>query len=112
MDAYVYQAALICSACVDRLKATLPIPDGADLDNESSFDSDDYPKGPYGHGGGEADCPQHCDCCGSFLENPLTDDGREYVREAFREFGETGHGDWTVLRQWADFYGQPDDVEE
>lgn len=27
------------------------------------------------------DCPQHCDRCGVHLENPLTDVGREFVRQ-------------------------------
>ncbi|MFN0317543.1 MAG: hypothetical protein ACKVQA_21165 [Burkholderiales bacterium] len=45
-------------------------------------DSSEYPKGPYDEGGGEADSPQHCGGCREFLENPLTPDGMEYVRDA------------------------------
>jgi len=45
-------------------------------------DSNHYPHGPIGDGGGEADCPQHCDSCGAFLENPLTPDGVAYVADS------------------------------
>ena len=47
-------------------------------------DSGEYPCGPYADGGGESDTPSHCGACGEFLENPLTSDGYEYVREAAR----------------------------
>ena len=39
----------------------------------------------YSDGGGEADCPQHCCICDEPRENPLTDDGVEYVLEAIRQ---------------------------
>ena len=63
------------SAC-----AVMPKPDGFDPSNEHTWDSDDYPKGPYADGGGEADSPQFCAHCNAFLRNPLTADGLEYVR--------------------------------
>ncbi len=53
-----------------------------DISDESSYDSDEWPKGPYGDGGGEADVPQHCGHCKEFLENPLTPEGMAYVRES------------------------------
>lgn len=56
-----------------------------DISDESSYDSDEWPKGPYPDGGGEADTPQHCAGCHEFLENPLTSDGYEYVRENPRD---------------------------
>jgi hypothetical protein len=87
MKAFVYQAALYCVPCGESIRARLD-GDGkrpADLDNESSFDSDNYPKGPYADGGGEADSPQHCDACNAFLENPLTADGAEYLAEQISE---------------------------
>lgn len=83
MDAFIYRGALYCEECTAALKARLPTPAGADLADESTFDSDRYPKGPFADGGGEADSPQHCDSCGCFLENPLTGDGESYVRRAF-----------------------------
>lgn len=58
----------------------------ADLSDESTFDSDDWPKGPYSDGGGgESDSPCHCDACGAFLWNPLTPDGAAYVAALFAE---------------------------
>lgn len=71
MKAFIYQAALLCEACAKKTSDKLT----------PSADSDQYPQGPYSYGGGEADTPQHCDQCGVFLENQLTDDGVEYVRE-------------------------------
>jgi hypothetical protein len=104
MDCYVFQAALICEDCCDALKANNAKPDYADESDESTYDSDDWPKGPYGDGGGEADCPQHCDKCGVFLDNPLTGDGESYVRDAFREFVELGRGAIDVLAEWKAAY--------
>ena len=103
MKAYIYCADIYCEdcglairqrICAERIKSGLP---PFDESNESSFDSDDYPKGPYDNGGGEADCPQHCgnhaDCLnaeeidghkiGAFLANDLTADGVRYVIDAF-----------------------------
>jgi hypothetical protein len=62
-------------------------------------DSNDYPQGPYGDGGGESDCPQHCGACGKFLQNPLTDDGYAYATEQL-----SAGGNRAVLQQWAKFY--------
>lgn len=93
MDAYMYQAALICACCAERERERLMrSPSVKDIDLE---DSDVIPQGPYGNGGGEADSPQHCDICGVFLENPLTDDGLEYVKAA-RESN--------VSKVWREFY--------
>jgi hypothetical protein len=90
MNAYVYRADLHCEDCARDIMARLPKP--ADVDNEASFDSDDYPKGPYSEGDGESDTPSHCGSCGLFLQNPLTDDGRQYVMGANRA-------------EWDAFYG-------
>ena len=92
MDAYVYQAALWCGSCMIRrlveekkaspgalgmqpAEALQQIVSSNGFTDESDYDSDDLPKGPYPDGGGEADTPQHCDECGCFLENPLITDG-------------------------------------
>lgn len=107
MDAYVFQAALWCEDCTGGIKAerqsaayrgTRFLP--SNPEDESSYDSDDYPKGPYPDGGGEADSPQHCDGCGTFLRNPLTGDGETYVREALA----AGDGNPDVLAEWREFY--------
>lgn len=86
MDVYVYQAALWCEECTSEICLEINLPQGADIENESSWDSDDYPKGPYNDGGGEADCPQHCDSCHIFLENPLTGDGVAYVLDSLASY--------------------------
>jgi hypothetical protein len=74
VDAFVYCAALLCSDCGEAARKDITGAGHApaDPENESSYDSDQFPKGPYPDGGGEADAPQHCDHCGTFLENPLT----------------------------------------
>lgn len=103
MDVYIYQVDCYCRACGEKTKEQL-ISSGAvdeiDIDDERSYDSDDFPKGPYGDGGGESDCPQHCGSCGVFLENPLTSAGYQYVREQVAD--DTSHSD--VIREWVDFY--------
>lgn len=94
MKAFIYRADIYCEGCGNAIKR--------DLDTASLVtleDSDHYPQGPYCNGGGEADCPQHCGACGVFLENPLTSDGVEYVREAL-----TSDGDASILAEWRDFY--------
>lgn len=96
MNAYIYQADIYCEECAREIKARLRKKIEAKLDakidainaatpdtnDESFYDSDEYPKGPYGNGGGESDTPQHCARCKEFLENPLTSDGYAYVQEA------------------------------
>lgn len=106
MDVYIYQAALLCEDC-GRAECLILQREGrapADPSDESSFDSDSFPKGPYPDGGGEADCPQHCDMCGIFLENPLTVDGQDYVRNALDEYTKSRRGNKDVLQTWADYY--------
>src|SRR5262245_39730866 len=109
MKVYMYQADLYCEECGEGLKERiwgahdLQILLGEDFDpnDETTWDSDEYPKGPYLEGGGESDSPCHCgshgDCCnaitlengskvGAFLENPLTTHGLDYVQNAIQEF--------------------------
>ena len=95
MRVYVYQAALYCEACGEDIRARL-VCSGA----EPADDSDSWPCGPYDHGGGESDSPQHCDACGLFLENPLTADGAAYVAERVSE----GKRHGIAWRVWRPFY--------
>lgn len=116
MNVYVYQASLWCETCtaddvlsvppdrirsaIDKERARHGIPDGAS-------DTDNVPDGPHRDGGGDADTPQHCDCCQVFLENPLTSDGYNYVWDAIKEHNEhneTGRGDREILETWREFY--------
>ena len=68
-------------------------------------------------GGDESDCPQHCgshaECLnaielsdgtkiGDWLENDLTSDGVEYVKDAVREGGEVAEL-WREYYDWIDF---------
>ncbi len=131
-EVYMYQAALWCPDCIrnklinDHNEVLVKWPDlfaggghlvstedmlrevltfaGRDPDNESTWDSDDFPKGPYPDGGGEADTPQHCDGCSTFLHNPLTDDGYAYVADALEQFCDDNRGDRELLTEWARFY--------
>lgn len=95
MNVYIYQAALWCEECAKAIMEELQTYDAAPAhpENENTFDSGQYPKGPYGQGGGEADSPQHCDGCDLFLENALTSDGVEYVKSFAR-----------IPHRWAEFY--------
>jgi hypothetical protein len=101
MDAYIYRAALYCESCMMKLEI-----ERYPEDDWRWQDSDHSPQGPYADGGGEADTPQHCDHCGVFLENPLTDDGARYVLDAIiREWraASTPDGIETVY-DWANRY--------
>lgn len=132
MKAYIYQGALHCEECardyymdgiaVDcdqcgRRHADLGLDCKAfKLDrktgiaypacDESLWDSDAWPKGPYSDGGGEADSPQHCAECGEFLDNPLTPEGIEFVRKAIADF-EAGDDtcDAETIELWKSAYG-------
>lgn len=118
MNAFVFQAAMLCEDCGTQTRAELDASEprhgttpegmsaflGFDPEDEESYDSDDYPKGPYSDGGGEADTPQHCDKCGVLLENPLTSDGEAYVIEAFGDFIVRNDGDKAVINVWRNYY--------
>lgn len=114
MKAYVYAADIYCEDCGEAIRERITREGLAPKNpgDEWSYDSDEYPKGPYCDGGGESDCPQHCgagpDCfnaielsdgtkIGAWLENKLTTDGVDYVNEEIQEGGE-------VAEIWAEFY--------
>ncbi len=114
MKAYVFQAALHCGPCIarhvlgvpaDRIRAAI---EKARKDaglQEGETDTGNVPDGPIADGGGESDAPQSCDTCRTFLRNPLTAEGRRYVRDSIEEFNRTGSGDLETLELWRDFYG-------
>ena len=81
MNVYSYHGVLLCEDCVPTIE-------------------NDEDVGWFPNGGGEADTPQHCHCCGVFLENPLTRDGEDYVRSALDD----GDGNPEVLEIWREFY--------
>ena len=112
MDFYIYQADVYCEDCGELIRERVTkeghAPDNPS--NERTYDSDQYPKGPYSDE--ESDCPQHCgsgSACvnaqtlggtkvGVFLENPLTQDGYDYVREQLQDILNE------VTQMWAEFY--------
>lgn len=104
LDVYVYAADLHCTRCGEKLREDLTREGRApaDPEDEKSYDSDNFPKGPYADGGGESDAPQHCGTCGRFLGNPLTADGVAYLKEALREKRLTGKGE--TVEEWTEFY--------
>lgn len=137
MDVFIFNADILCNDCGNAQRRELEaqainsfrerFPDavidvcdpediaiclGFDPAEESDYDSDQFPKGPYGNGGGESDTPQHCGSCGAFLDNPLTDDGRQYVAEALVAFAIERRGNRATLYDWARAYGDQLDAEE
>lgn len=103
MLVYVYQGALLCEECGEAKRKELDAAGmtPANPNDEGSFDSNNYPKGPTEEG--ESDSPEYCDHCECFLETELTEEGREYVQEAIDDFVKTGHGE--CAREWAKHYG-------
>ena len=113
---YIYQAALWCSDCAEKIKdeAFEACPRHNEFesreaweeflgyDNESYYDSDEYPKGPSCSD--ESDCPEHCDGCHVFLENDLTSEGVEYVRCAVNDDRAAGRFDSVACTEWAEYY--------
>lgn len=118
MSAYIYAADIFCKDCGEAIRERIT-KEGfapADPDDEYSYDSDEFPKGPFPDGGGEADCPQHCgageDCInaielsdgwkvGCWLENELTTHGARYVKEAVESDPES-----EVCQLWAEWYAE------
>jgi len=89
METYIYQCDIYCEKCGEIIKKSLP--------GKPSNESGDYPQGPYEVS--EADYPQHCADCGLFLENPLTEDGENYVREYVINAPKN-----ETVKQWIEFY--------
>lgn len=121
MDAYIYKADIWCEQCGEAIREQLTKEGKApeDPSDETSYDSDEFPKGPFPDGGGESDRPEHCaagkDClnaldldgftCGAFLENDLTTDGIRYLEEQLED---PGHG--PVVEMWVEFYSHSYDL--
>jgi len=116
----IYEADVWCDDCASKIKSRIAsecrgtgtIIDHVDNDDlvellddidEREYDSDEYPK-HYDEDTEESDCPQHCADCGTFLENPLTTDGADYVREAVIEAIESGRDDSVALTEWFPYY--------
>lgn len=105
MDVYIYRADLYCPSCVQNSLRNCELCSATGRPQarcEPFCDPDCCPQGPDPDGGGEADSPQHCGGCGLFLENPLTEEGVEYIRESFRDHA-AGRG--AFPEEWVRFYG-------
>lgn len=115
VNAYIYQAALLCEDCgrtkADELRPAMLARDPQfDETDERTYDSDDFPKGPVADGGGEANTTNHCDSCGVFLENPLTADGRRQLSDEIAHALDRGMGALPPeLVEFREFYGIGDD---
>lgn len=123
MNAYIYDADIYCEDCGKAIQDELrKDKDLMRRKKEGLTDSDDWPEGPYPHGGGEADGPQHCGthegCLNEirlewkgkpagkvsvFLENPLTDEGVRYLCEMVSERGSSPYQK-AVHKLWLDYY--------
>ena len=98
MNAYIFQAGLLCEECAKQQIIVL-----YGFHAPDTGDSGDYPQGPYANGGGESDSPSHCDHCGLFLENALTSEGEAYVRDEIINHS-CKSPDSRILEQWRAFY--------
>jgi hypothetical protein len=101
MDVYIFNADIYCEDCA------LPRMAKAEADGVSPFEGDSclYPQGPHRDGGGEADSPQHCGGCAVFLENPLTEDGMDYVQDILSDpHSMVMRGSYEVMKIWEQFY--------
>ncbi len=100
---YIYQADTFCVDCTEQIKAALILSgkQPEDPSDESSYDSDEWPKGPYSDD--ESDYPDFCgshdDCknaidigegfkIGCPLNNLLTQEGVEYLHRMYKDADE------------------------
>lgn len=117
MNGAIYQADMWCEDCAEEIKQRIRAEGNApeDEDDQHSYDSDEFPKDC--DVSCESDTVEHCaageDCinahefanslkCGVWLENDLTTDGIQYVKDAVREGGCVA-ALWEVYYDWIDF---------
>jgi len=116
MNGAIYAADVWCEDCAEIIKQRIRDEGFApkDEDNQYSYDSDEFPKDC--DVSCESDCPEHCagreDCInaidldgykiGVWLENDLTPDGIEYVKDAVRDGGCVA-ALWEEYYDWIDF---------
>ena len=86
MPSYIYSADEFCEQCGEKIIAAITAEGHAPADpsDESSFDSDEFPK-YVGEHDGSSDCPGNCADCHRPLNNSLTPAGVEYVIDAILE---------------------------
>lgn len=103
MECYIYAADTWCEECGESIRARIKAEGNApeNPDDQCSYDSGDYPKGPYDASQEESDTPQHCAECGVFLKNPLTRAGVRYVAEMIRD-----NPDGPCTKEWTTYYAE------
>jgi hypothetical protein len=113
MKIYMFEADWYCKPCGEAIRSTIdtkeleyPDPSEWHLNDSNTWPID------YDSNEGESDTPDHCagrisalneNYCGNiacdlFLERPLTEDGREYVRQLAEE------GPSEIVQQWMEYY--------
>jgi hypothetical protein len=103
---YMYDGDLYCTNCAKELKHYLETngvaASAAGIAPALENDPDKLPQGPFSVG--ESDYPDYCGNCGEFLENPLTTDGYENLRQAVEAYENEGSGDPSTMQELIDFY--------
>ena len=101
MKIYMFEASWYCKPCGEAIRSTIdtkeleyPDPSEWHLNDSNTWPID------YDSNEGASDTPDHCGNpdCQLFLERPLTDDGREYVRQLAEE------GPSEIVQQWMEYY--------
>lgn len=90
IESWSHNASLYCDDCR---------PDNGCKDPEGCDDSECCPQPNFSS---ESDSPDHCSACNEFLQNALTGNGMDYVREMLSEPHLIGESQ--VRAEWRDFY--------
>lgn len=93
---FIYNSDIYCDDCGQAILDELGI--------EGEFDGDSGDAPVACDETAEADSPCHCGGCGVFLENDLTSDGADYVRDAVREDIRSGQYDSVAITEWWPYY--------
>lgn len=124
---YIYQSELWCDSCGQAIRERITAEGHApeNPDDETSYDSDEFPK--YASTDGETDSPSHCgsgnECLeaielsdgtkvGALISENLTTDGADYVRQAVKEGGLVAVEVWKPAFDWVDYEDEEEDEED
>jgi hypothetical protein len=103
---YMYEGDLYCTNCAKELKHYLETngvaASAAGIAPALENDPEKLPQGPFSVS--ESDFPDYCGKCGEFLENPLTTDGYQNLRQAVEAYENEGSGDPSTMQELIDFY--------
>lgn len=90
VTSWTHNAAIYCDDCKPDNGCSADRCDDSECCPQPVFSTND-----------EADTPQHCAACNVFLENALTGDGMEWLREALS----SERGTDEIKDEWRSFYG-------